>query len=228
MFGLIGEKLGMTQVFDKDGKFVPVTVVRVQPNLVTEVRTKEKHGYASVQLGYGNKKPKNIKKPQSGFFKKNNLRPVGLLKEFRTEAAAGFKVGTEIKVDALQTGDVVNVQSVSKGRGFQGVMKRWNFGGGHDSHGCSISHRVPGSIGNRAYPGRVYPDKKMPGHMGHEKVTVKNLCVVGIEVEQNLALVSGAIPGPQGSLLYIYHQSKDFEKRVLGEPKKEEKAEQAA
>src|SRR3989338_1916141 len=203
MFGLLGEKLGMTQVFDDRGKFVPVTVIRMLPNLVTAIKTLSKHGYNSVQLGYGEKKPKNIKKPQRVFFKKNNLKPVAILKEFRVDDPQGFQVGSEIKAGIFKIGDRVDVQAFSKGKGFQGVMKRWNFQGLPASHGCSVSHRKPGSIGNRAYPGRVFPGKKLPGHMGDAKVKVKNLKIYGVEEEQNLLLISGAVPGPKSNVVFI-------------------------
>lgn len=227
MFGLIGEKLGMTQIFDGEGRFVPVTVIRMLPNLVTAIKTLSKHGYNSVQLGYGEKKPKNLKKPQRVFFKKNNLRPVAILKEFRIDGSEKFQVGSEIKVGVFKTGDTVDVQAFSKGKGFQGVMKRFHFGGLPASHGCSVSHRKPGSIGNRAYPGRVFPGKKLPGHMGDEKVKVKNLKVYGVEEEQNLILISGAVPGPRSNVVFIYGQQKDFLNRILSKEDSQNKAEGA-
>lgn len=222
MLGLVGEKVGMTQVYDEDGSFVPVTIVRVCPNVVTAIRTKEKNGYDAIQLGYKNQKEKRLNKPQVGFFKKNKLNPVSVLKEFRTDKAVDFKVGAEVSVSSFQKDDVIDIQGTSKGKGFQGVMKRWGFGGGPDSHGASVSHRVPGSIGQRSYPGRVFPGKKLPGHMGDRTVTTKNLKVVGIEAEQNLLLVKGSVPGAKNSIVYIYSHAQGFVDRLLGSKENQE------
>ena len=215
MFGLIGEKLGMTQIYDAEGNLVPVTVVRVLPNVVTGVRSASKNGYESVQIGYGEKRESSLAKPQRGFFKKNQLKPLGFLCEFRVESAKDFKVGSELRVELFKVGDVVDVQGHSKGKGFQGVMKRWHFSGGMDSHGCSVSHRAPGSIGQRAYPGRVMRGQKMAGHMGDDNVTIQNLRVVGVEAEQNLLLIRGALPGAKTGRIYIYNQAQDFVTRAL-------------
>lgn len=217
MLGLIGEKIGMTQIYDQNGAFVTVTVLRVQPNVVTAIRTKEKNGYNAVQLGYGEQKESRLSKAVMGSLKKSGLKPVRLMKEFRTDKSADFKVGMMVSAKTLAIGDVIDVQSRSKGRGFQGVMKRWNFAGGRDSHGCSLSHRVPGSIGQRAYPGRVFPGKKMPGQMGDMITTLKNLKVVGIEVEQNLLLISGNIPGGTKAIVRILPIKADFEQRTLAD-----------
>lgn len=217
MLGLIGEKIGMTQIYDQNGAFVTVTVLRVQPNVVTAIRTKEKNGYNAVQLGYGEQKESRLSKAVMGSLKKSGLKPVRLMKEFRTDKSADFKVGMMVSAKTLAIGDVIDVQSRSKGRGFQGVMKRWNFAGGRDTHGCSLSHRVPGSIGQRAYPGRVFPGKKMPGQMGDMITTLKNLKVVGIEVEQNLLLISGNIPGGTKAIVRILPIKADFEQRTLAD-----------
>lgn len=219
MLGLLGEKLGMTQVYDEEGSLVPVTVVRVAPNVVTGVRTKEKNGYEAVQLGSGETKESRLKKPVAGYFKKNQLKLLSVLREFSVEKSLEFKVGAEIRASVFQAGEGVEVQGESKGKGFQGVMKRWHFAGGHDSHGCSLSHRAPGSIGQRAYPGRVMRGMKMGGHMGADTVTVKNLKIVAVEAEQNLVLVKGALPGANNSRVVIYSQAKDFVRRVLNATK---------
>jgi large subunit ribosomal protein L3 len=215
MFGLLGEKIGMTQVYDADGAFIPVTVVRVLPNVITAIMTKDKNGYNAVQLGYGDQKESRLNKPQAAALKKAGIKPVRLLKEFRTEKSADFKVGTMITAKSFSVGETVDIQGRSKGRGFQGVMKRWHFAGGRDSHGCSLSHRVPGSVGQRAYPGRVFPGKKMPGQMGDKTSTMENLTIVGVEAEQNLILIKGALPGGSHASLSIMPHAADFEKRVL-------------
>ncbi len=214
MLGFVGNKLGMTHIF-RDGEHIAVTVVTVQPNHVLGVREKVKHGYEAVLLGSGEKKESRYKKPTLGQLKKNNLPLVALQKEFRTERAAEFKVGMLVKCDHLTVGEMIDVQSVSKGRGFQGVMKRHNFKGGRDTHGCSLSHRVPGSIGQRTYPGRVIKGKKMPGHMGDVTVTSRNLEIIAIEAEQNIVLIRGALPGGKNAQVVLRPKAKEFETRVL-------------
>ena len=214
MLGFVGNKLGMTHIF-KDGEHIAVTVVAVQPNHVLGVKDKTKHGYEAVLLGSGVKKESRYKKPILGQLKKNNLPLVSLQKEFRTDRAVEFKVGMLIKCDHLTVGEMIDVQSVSKGKGFQGVMKRYNFKGGRDTHGCSLSHRVPGSIGQRTYPGRVIKGKKMPGHMGDATVTSRNLEVIAIESEQNLVLIRGALPGGKNAQVILRPKAKEFETRVL-------------
>jgi len=223
MLGIMAKKLGMTQVFANDS-VVPVTVVSVDPNVVLDVKTREKHGYNAVQLGYGQKKEKHLTKADIGNFKKVKQDPMQKLKEFRTDRAAEYKVGTQINVSFLGEGEKIDVQGTSKGKGFQGVMKRFNFSGGNDSHGASVSHRVPGSIGQCTYPGRVIPGKKLPGHMGNQTVTVKNLVIVGIEEEQNILLIKGAVPGSNNSKITIYPHSQEFENKVLssGDDKEQE------
>jgi large subunit ribosomal protein L3 len=222
MLGIVGEKIGMTQIYAEDGAFVPVTVIRVGTNVVCAIKLLEKHGYSGIQVGYGEKREKLVNKPQRGYFKKNKLNNFGLLREFRTDKSAEFPVGAELTAELLAVGDKIDVQGTSKGKGFQGVMKRWHFSGGADSHGCSVSHRVPGSIGQRAYPGRVFPGKKMPGQMGDQTVTLKNLSIAGVEVEQGLVLIRGAVPGARGTKICIYPLAGDFETRVLKSIKKEE------
>lgn len=214
MLGFVGNKLGMTHIF-KDGEQVAVTVVQVQPNHVLGVKEKAKHGYEAVLLGCGEKKESRYKKPVLGQLKKNQLPLVSLQKEFRTLRAGEFKVGMQIKCDHLSIGDMLDIQSVSKGRGFQGVMKRHNFKGGRDTHGCSLSHRVPGSIGQRTYPGRVIKGKKMPGHMGDVTVTNRNLEVMAVEPEQNIVLIRGSLPGGKNAQVILRPKAQEFETRVL-------------
>lgn len=215
MLGLIGKKIGMTHVYAKDDSFVPVTVVQVMPHVILSVKTKDKNRYSAVQLACKEKKEDKVKKPLRGQFKAGKLDCFSWIKEFRTERSQDFQIGFQVKVEALKVGEKVDIQGTSKGKGFQGVIKRHGFAGGCDSHGNSVSHRVPGSIGQNSYPGRVIPNKRMPGHMGAKTVTMKNLEVVGIEGEQNIVLIKGAIPGSNNSRIYIYPSSSDFETRVL-------------
>lgn len=203
---LLGKKLKMTQIWKND-KVVPVTLVQAGPVVVTQVRTKEKDGYEAVQVGFGTKKPKNIKKPQRGQFK--NLGNFQYLREFRIKSATDnqqpavkYKVGDILDVSQFQEGDKVNVSGLSKGRGFQGVVKRHGFGGGPKSHGQKDRLRAPGSIGATA-PQRVMPGRKMAGRMGQERTTIKNLEIVGIDKENNILMIKGAVPGMRGTLLEI-------------------------
>ena len=227
MLGLTGEKLGMTQIYNKDGSVVPVTVVRVSPNVVTSVKTADRHGYNAVQMAHHEQKEHRMNKAQLGLFKKVKVAAHNHLKEFRTDRAPEYTIGMKITAAAFVAGDQIDVQAESKGRGFQGVMKRHGFGGGPDSHGNSVSHRVPGSVGQNTYPARVIPGKKMPGHMGSERITTKNLEVVATEPEQNLILVKGAVPGGKNGRVYLYPHSADFETKILAakQPKGSEKEE---
>ncbi len=215
MLGLIGKKIGMTQVYDAEGQVIPVTVVEVKANTVVGLSNKDKHGYNAVHLGHGETKKGRVNKSEAGVAKKHNLPAVAHIKEFRTDRVGEIAVGAKISVGTLIIGEVVDIQGVSKGKGFQGVMKRHHFGGGHDSHGCSVSHRAPGSIGNRTWPGRVIPNKKMAGQMGNEVVTIQKVKVVGVEAEQGLVLIKGALPGGNGTRLYIYPRDNTFEDRVV-------------
>lgn len=215
MLGLIGEKIGMTQVYAEDGSFIPVTVVSLRPNFVAAIRTPEKNGYQAVQLAAKEQKESRLSKPLKTQFKKANLNTASWVKEFLTDKVSNYTVGMQIGVGSFKIGDKIDVQGVSKGKGFQGVMKRHHFAGGRDSHGCSLSHRVPGSIGCRTYPGRVIPGKKMPGHMGDRTVTMKNLEVVGIKEEQGILLIKGAVPGANHAQVFIFPHAKEFEDRVL-------------
>lgn len=199
--GLIGIKHGMTQIFTAEGRAIPVTVVEAGPCKVVTKKTKEKDGYESAQLSFKDAKEKHLTKPVLGHFKKNNISPARHLVEFSGDMAS-LKSGQEITVELFQEGDMVDVSGVTKGKGFQGVMKRHKFAGGPASHG-SMFHRAPGSIGSSAYPSRVRKNKRMPGHMGSKRRTVQNLEVVGVRKEDNILLIRGAIPGSKGSLVYV-------------------------
>lgn len=197
---LLGKKLGMTQIYNEKGDVVPVTVIEAGPCLVIQVKTEEKDGYEALKVGFEEaKKVNNLTKPVRGVFEKAGVKPYKVIREIpRAEA----KVGDLITVEVFQKGDMVDVSGISKGKGFQGVMKRHNFAGGPGSHG-SMFNRAPGSIGASSYPSRVWKNQRLPGQMGNGSVTVRNLTVVEIKPEQNLLLVKGAVPGPRGSLLEI-------------------------
>ena len=200
MTGILGRKLGMTQVFDESGRIYPVTVVEAGPCCVVQIKTKENDGYEAIKVGFGEiKKEKNVNKAMKGMFKKAGIGYYRLLKEF---PMTDLKVGEMITVESFQKGDLISVAGVSKGKGFQGVMKRHNYKGGPASHG-STSYREPGSIGASSFPSRVWKNKGMPGHMGSELITVKNLKVVDVKAEQNLILILGAVPGSKGTYLEI-------------------------
>ena len=203
MSGLIGKKIGMSTVFNAEGEIVPVTVIQAGPCKVTAVRTKERDGYIAVQLGFGEKKEKNLSKPLIGFFKKNEIPPSAVLKEFKFQESE-LKVGDELKVDLFKEGEKIKVRGKSKGKGFQGVMRRHGFGGvGGTTHGQSDRLRAPGSIGASSYPSRVFKGQRMAGRMGYENVTVSNLKVIKILTEQNLILVKGAVPGSINSYVEL-------------------------
>ncbi len=192
----------MTQLFDEKGEGIPVTVIEAGPCTITEVRTQERDGYQAVQLGFGAVKEKRMTRPALGQFKKRNLAPNRYLREFRVEDLDGFEVGKSLTVELFEKGRHVDVQGVTKGRGFQGVVKRYGFVAGHASHGPTHG-KQPGSIGSSAYPSRVIKGKRLPGRMGGEKFTAKNLEVVGVDAEQNVLLVRGAVPGPANGLVTI-------------------------
>lgn len=199
---IIGKKVGMTQVFNEDGTVVPVTVVLAGPCVVTEIRTEEKDGYSAIQLGFDEiLKESKVNKPMTGYFKKQGVKPMKFLKEFRGEAGE-VAVGQQVDVNIFEEGDLVDVQGTSIGKGFQGVVKRHNFAGGPKTHGSHF-HRAPGSIGMCEFPGETPKGKKMPGRMGGKKVTVQNLSVVKVIPETNLLLVKGAIPGHDDAIVYI-------------------------
>lgn len=195
MIGLLGKKTGMTRIFDDNGNVIPVTIIEAGPCYVTQIKTKEKDGYSAVQLGFDDKKPKNVNKPLLGHFNKAKVTPTRVLSEFRNFDLKEIKIGQEISVDIFSVGDKLSVQGISKGKGFQGVVKRHGFGGGPVTHGQSDRLRAPGSIGASSFPSRVFKGQRMAGRMGGTKVTIRNLQVVKIDKEQNLIFVKGAIPG---------------------------------
>jgi len=200
--GILGKKLGMSQVFRDDGRIIPVTVIEAGPCNVLQVKTKAKDGYDAVQIGFGEKKEKNLNKPDMGKFKKINVTPKRFVREIKTSPDQKFELGQQVKVDVFAAGDAVDVVGTSIGKGFQGGMKRWHWKGGKKTHG-STSHRRPGSIGSSTTPGRVIRGHHMPGRMGGDIVTIQNLEVVKIDAENNILLVEGAVPGPTNSLLVI-------------------------
>ena len=204
MSGIIGKKLGMSSVFDAQGDLIPVTVIQAGPCKIVAVRKKDKDGYEALQLGFGDRKEKNISKPVMGQFKKNELKPTHILREFRFPAGTEFKIGDELKVDFFKEGEKIKVRSKSKGKGFQGVMKRHGFGGvGGTTHGQSDRLRAPGSIGASSYPSRVFKGTRMAGRKGYGNVTVSNLSVIKVLPEQNLILVKGAVPGAINSYVEL-------------------------
>ena len=199
MIGILGKKLGMTQIFTEDGRICPVTVIEAGPCCVVQVKTLDKEGYEAVKLGFFEVEEKKLNKPESGVFKKVGVKAYRVLREF---PISGVKVGEFITVEKFTKGDKVSVCGTSKGKGFQGVMKRHNFAGGPSSHG-SMFNRAPGSIGASSFPSRVWKNQKLPGHMGSKRAMVKNLEIVDVKVEQNLLLIKGAVPGAKGSLVEI-------------------------
>ncbi len=201
--GVLGTKLGMTQVFGDDGKIVPVTVVAAGPCVVTAVRDPAKDGYRAVQLGYGEIDPRKVSKPRAGVFAKAGVNPRRYLVELRTDDADQYTVGQEVTAEAFGPGDVVDVTARSKGKGTAGVMKRHGFGGLGASHGTQRKHRSPGSIGGCAFPGHVFKGLRMAGRMGAERTTVLNLTVHGVDAERGLLLIKGAVPGPAGGLVLV-------------------------
>ncbi len=204
MSGIIGKKIGMSSIFTVDGEQVPVTVIQAGPCKVVSIRTNEKDGYEAIQLGFSEKKEKNVSKPVFGQYKKNNLTPAAVLKEFKFPSVADYKIGDEIKVDIFKEGEKIKVAGRTKGKGFQGVMRRHGFGGvGGTTHGQSDRLRAPGSIGASSYPSRVFKGQRMAGRKGFENVTVANLKVVKILPEENLILVKGAVPGAINSFVEL-------------------------
>lgn len=205
--GILGQKLGMTRIFDDDGKSVPVTVIAAGPCPVVDVRTPEKNGYSAILLGFGEVKASRVNKPMKGTFDHAGMAPCRWLREFRIDNAADYKVGQAVDVSAFAAGEEVSVTGTSKGKGFAGVMKRYNFGGLQASHGVSVSHRKPASSGASSYPSHIFKGKTMPGHMGNERVTIKNLTVVAVDKENNLLLVKGAVPGAKNGLVLVHKQA---------------------
>lgn len=201
MKGILGRKVGMTEVFTTDGKLIPVTVVEVKPNVVTQIKTVEKDGYNAIQIGAFDKKEKASNRPEMGHVKKANTAPKRFLREIRGIDTNSYTLGQVISADVFEAGEIVDVTGTSKGKGFQGVIKRWNQSRGPMSHG-STYHRRVGSMGPMR-PMRVLKGKKLPGHMGHEQVTIQNLQIVAVDAENNYILISGNIPGPKQSLVFI-------------------------
>lgn len=200
--GILGKKVGMTRVFTEDGRWIPVSVVEAGPCTVVQCKNDEADGYTAVQLGFGEKKAARATKPEQGHFKKNDLDVQRVLREFALSGDDLPNPGDVIKVDLFEAGERVDVSGTSKGKGFAGVMKRHGFGGGPGGHGSHF-HRAPGSIGQSADPAKVYKGKRMPGHMGNERVTGQNLEVVRVDAERNLLLLRGTIPGPKGGVVEI-------------------------
>ncbi|HEX6076472.1 MAG TPA: 50S ribosomal protein L3 [Micromonosporaceae bacterium] len=201
--GILGSKLGMTQVWDENNRVVPVTVVQAGPCVVTQVRTPDKDGYPAVQLAYGAIDPRKVNKPLTGHFQKAGAAPRRNLVELRTTDAAEYELGAEVTVETFETGQLVDVTGTTKGKGFAGVMKRHGFHGLRASHGVERKHRSPGSIGGCATPGRVFKGLKMAGRMGGARHTVQNLTVHAVDPENNLLLIKGAVPGPKGGLVLV-------------------------
>ncbi|WP_037360228.1 50S ribosomal protein L3 [Amycolatopsis orientalis] len=208
MKGILGTKLGMTQVFDEQNRVVPVTVVKAGPNVVTQVRTTEKDGYAAVQLAFGAVDPRKVNKPRTGHFEKAGVTPRRHLAELRTTDAETYEVGQEITAEVFEAGTTVDVTGTSKGKGYAGVMKRHGFKGQGASHGAQAVHRKPGSIGGCATPGRVFKGLRMAGRMGSDRVTTQGLTVHAVRAEDGLLLIKGAVPGPKGGLLFVRSAAK--------------------
>lgn len=201
--GLIGKKIGMTQIFDENGKVIPVTVVEAGPCVITQKKTIENDGYEAVQVGFGDVKVNKLNKPMKGHFAKNDVAPKKTLKEFRLEDCSALNVGDIIKADAFETGEIVDVKGTSKGHGTSGAIKRWNFSRLRESHGTGPNARHQGSLGACSSPSRVFKGRKMAGHYGHETVTVQNLTVAKVDAENNLIAIKGAVPGPKGGIVVI-------------------------
>jgi large subunit ribosomal protein L3 len=208
MKGILGTKLGMTQVFDEQNRIVPVTVVKAGPNVVTQVRTQDKDGYTAVQLAFGAVDPRKVNKPRTGHYDKAGVTPRRFLAELRTTDAETYEVGQEITAEVFAAGVEVDVTGTSKGKGYAGVMKRHGFKGQGASHGAQAVHRRPGSIGGCATPGRVFKGVRMAGRMGSDRVTTQNLTVHAVRAEDGLLLIKGAVPGPKGGLLFVRSAAK--------------------
>jgi large subunit ribosomal protein L3 len=206
--GILGKKLGMTQVFDANNKIVPVTVIQAGPCVVTQIRTPEIDGYQAVQIAFGAIDPRKVTKPEAGHFAKAGVTPRSEVAELRTSNAASYTVGQELRADVFAAGEIVDATGTSKGKGSAGVMKRHGFSGIGASHGVDRKHRMPGSIGNRTTPGRVFKGKRMMGRMGVETVTTQNLLIHSVDAEKSLLLIKGAVPGPTNSIVFIRSAAK--------------------
>ena len=199
---IMGKKIGMPEIFDENGKVVPVTVVEALPNMVVQIKTVEKEGYDAIQVGFGEIRERLVNKPRLGQFQKAGVQPKRVLKEFRLEDISSFEIGAEITVETFAAGDRIDVSGVSKGKGFEGVIKKWNFHRGPETHGSKF-HRAVGSMGASSSPSRTFKNKKMPGHMGHVNRTVLNLEIVRVMPEKNVILIRGGIPGPNKGVVVI-------------------------
>lgn len=200
---IIGKKIGMTQIFDEAGKVIPVTVVEAGPCVIVQKKTVENDGYSSVQMGFGDIKPQRVNKPLKGHFAKADVAPKKTLKEFRLDDCAAVNVGDVLKADTFAVGDIIDISGTSKGKGFQGTIKRNNNSRLKETHGTGPVHRHAGSMGACSSPSRIFKGKALPGHMGAEKVTVQNLEIVKIDAENNLIAIKGAVPGPKGGIVCI-------------------------
>lgn len=200
--GLLGNKIGMTQIFDSSGNIIPVTILKVGPCVITQIKTESREGYNSVQLGYGTVRSKVLSQPKLGHLQKSNIKPLKYLKEFRVSGEDSFSIGQLVNVDLFSPGQLVNIRGKNIGKGFSGLQKRHNFARGPMSHG-SKNHRAPGSIGMGTTPGRVLPGKKMSGQLGNKMTTIKKLKVIQIDVKENILIVKGSIPGKPGNLITI-------------------------
>ena len=208
--GIIGKKIGMTQIFDEKGRVIPVTVIEAGPCVVTQKKTEENDGYNAVQIGFGDQKPQRVSKPLTGHFKKGDVAPKKTLRELRLDDISALNVGDLIKADAFETGERVDVTGKSKGKGYAGVIKRWNAGRGRMTHGGGPVHRQAGSMGPTSSPSRIFKGHHGAGQMGVEQVTVENLDIVKVDDELNMIVVRGAIPGPKGGVVYIKNTVKNF------------------
>ena len=200
--GLLGNKIGMTQIFDESGNIIPVTILKVGPCIVTQVKTTLNDGYNAIQVGYGNVSTKSLTQPQLGHLQKSNIQPLKYLKEFRVDTVDEFEVGQVLNVDLLSVNQLVNIKGKTVGKGFSGLQKRYNFTRGPMTHG-SKNHRAPGSIGMGTTPGRVLPGKKMAGQLGNKLTTIKKLKVIQLSSEENILVIKGSVPGKPGNLLSI-------------------------
>jgi large subunit ribosomal protein L3 len=209
--GLIGKKIGMTQIFE-NGKVVPVTVIEAGPCVVVQKKTTENDGYEAVQLGYGDMKPERVNKPRQGHFKKNDLPFKRTLREFKLEGVADMEIGDVLKADTFAAGDVIDVCGISKGKGFQGAIKRHGISRIKETHGSGPTHRHAGSMGANSSPSRIFKGKKMPGHMGTDRITTQNLTVVKVDAENNLIAVKGAVPGPRNGIICLTEAVKAISK----------------
>jgi large subunit ribosomal protein L3 len=206
--GIIGKKIGMTQIFDEKGNVIPVTVIEAGPCVISQKKTVENDGYASIQMGYGDLKPHKVTKPMKGHFAKADVAPKKTLREFRLDDTDAYNVGDLVKADTFTLGDKVDVTATSKGKGYAGVIKRWNFQRLKETHGTGPVARHGGSNGSSSDPSRVVPGMKMAGHLGAERVTVQNLTVVKVDTENNLIAIKGAVPGPNGGIVVIHDSVK--------------------